>query len=148
MNHLQLALAAGIVVSTSAAALDCRSPYALSAKTMASADFTMCAIRKSGTLACWGQDAYGKYAIATAGVSNILAVSSHAASANFCVLNTTGGVICAGNPAYNQVPVPSWAESGVTAVSVGLTNVCTLNTTGGVRCEYQFVRDRGTTIMI
>ncbi len=123
-------------------------------------DYHGCALSSSGSVYCWGYNAYGQLGDNTntdrmmpvqvvgpggAGyLSNIVAIT--AASSQTCALNSSGTVYCWGFNSYGQLGdgttttryLPTYITTGIVSVSTGSSgsvgHTCAVTTTGSVYC--------------
>jgi alpha-tubulin suppressor-like RCC1 family protein len=114
--------------------------------------FHSCAVRKDGSVWCWGRNDYGQLGDGTAvdsdepvqimGLQNVVAVA--AGSLHTCALDATGQVFCWGRNDAGQLgdgtmsdsrtPVAVANLSGVSQLSVGQNHACVLKTDGSIAC--------------
>jgi hypothetical protein len=85
-----------------------------------------CAVRTDGTLACWGDDTFGK-ATPTAGTFTSVSVGSSAA----CGLKTEGTIVCWGDNTHGEATAPAGT---FTSVSAGDNYACGLRADGTITC--------------
>ena len=85
-----------------------------------------CALRKDGTIACWGGDAQGQADPPAGQYSQVAAGGLHT-----CALRTNGTTECWGDNTQRQLNAPSGTFG---AVSAGLIHTCALRTDGDLEC--------------
>jgi alpha-tubulin suppressor-like RCC1 family protein len=114
--------------------------------------FHACALLSNGTVACWGDDAYGQLGDGTTtnsstpvAVKNLSGVAAVSAGANHsCALLSNGTIACWGENMYGQLgngtrtnsstPVAVTNLTGAAAISVGLLHTCALLLNGTAEC--------------
>ena len=87
-----------------------------------------CALRTSGTVACWGDNFHGQTDAPSGTFSSVTAGRHHS-----CGLTTDGAVVCWGFPLvdFGQTDAPSGTFSSVAA---GVDQTCAIGTDGAVVC--------------
>ncbi|MBL0290250.1 MAG: fibronectin type III domain-containing protein [Betaproteobacteria bacterium] len=111
-----------------------------------------CAVGGSGTVGCWGSNAFGQLGTGDkvdrgspppGGIGTGVAVV--AGDAHSCSLTSNGGVKCWGSNSHGQLGDDSTTErlvpvdvvglaTGVTAIAAGGSHTCALTSSGGVKC--------------
>ncbi|MBK7743710.1 MAG: fibronectin type III domain-containing protein [Betaproteobacteria bacterium] len=111
-----------------------------------------CAVGGSGTVGCWGSNAFGQLGTGDkvdrgspppGGIGTGVAVV--AGDAHSCSLTSNGGVKCWGSNSHGQLGDDSTTErlvpvdvvglaTGVTAIAAGGSHTCALLSSGGVKC--------------
>ncbi|MBK7590113.1 MAG: fibronectin type III domain-containing protein [Betaproteobacteria bacterium] len=111
-----------------------------------------CAVGGSGTVGCWGSNAFGQLGTGDkvdrgspppGGIGTGVAVV--AGDAHSCSLTSDGGVKCWGDNSHGQLGDDSTTErlvpvdvvglaTGVTAIAAGGSHTCALLSSGGVKC--------------
>jgi alpha-tubulin suppressor-like RCC1 family protein len=111
-----------------------------------------CAVRKDGSVWCWGRNDFGQLGDSTTvdsaipvqvmGMKNAVAVG--AGSASSCALDNAGTVFCWGRNDAGQLgdgtmsdsraPVAVSNLTGVSQISIGANHACVLKTDGSVAC--------------
>lgn len=116
-------------------------------------DAHTCALRSSGNIACWGNNASGQLGDGTREPAlyptPVIGLSGPASAIvtggyHTCALLTTGAVQCWGTNSAGQLgnggttgqtaPTTVSSLSGVTAITAGVDHTCALLSTGAVRC--------------
>lgn len=110
-----------------------------------------CALRASGTVACWGSNMYGQLGndgnganatpVTVAGLTGVIAIT--AGHSHTCALRSSGTVACWGNNLSAQLGLEAWspASSSTPRTVAGLSGVTSLTAGGHHNCALS-----GTTV--
>jgi hypothetical protein len=94
-----------------------------------------CALRSSGTVACWGDNTYGEAPASQAPPPGTSFTEVSAGTFDTCALVSDGTAVCWGLASAGQVPAPAPpANQTFTQVSAGDFFVCALVSDGTVGC--------------
>ena len=93
--------------------------------------YSNCGLKRIGTLACWGLDAWGVVSGAN-GQTGIAQVST--GYAHTCALRTDGTVACWGNNDRGQLNVPAGLANVVQVSASDYAHSCVVNAEGTVAC--------------
>jgi hypothetical protein len=95
---------------------------------VAAGGYHSCALRSSGSIACWGSNWSGESSAPTKGLFTAVAAGLY----HSCALRSDGEAVCWGDNGYGQVAVP--VGQRFTAIAAGGTHTCGLRASGAMVC--------------